>query len=990
MFPLPIFPTNGFDTSILTPVLVGMGFLSLFAETLGWPFVGLVVPGYLAAVGIAAPLSAITIVVESFATFLLSRIVGIWIPETSSWTVFFGRERFFLLILSSVIVRLTSEGFVLPYLASEFGFAFASELYSIGLVLVPLVANAFWNIGLVRGVWQMGVVASCTFVVCKWVVLPLTNLSLSRFELTYESVALDFLASSKSYVILLAGTALAARSNVRFGWDFNGILVPGLLTVAWYSPVKLASTFVEAFIVAWLAKKLVATPLFQRALIEGPRRTVLVFIVGYVVKYLEGVVALFLMPGEEITDFYGFGYVLPSLLAVKVWGKGSPGKVLMPAFQVSLLGFFVGNAIGYLFTVAMPYTVEATNARAITVERAGPMAAEALLHIAGSDHEMEGPDTRAGRPVVMLAASARGRGRSADFALRAVEGEGLDVRSSPRTAGGDWWVVRRSVDGKRGAGIPLVALTRARAARGIVVVESLSDGSGIAHAVVLAEALGASAILAIPQGTDDGVESSWRSALEVATEHPVVATLRASESGAVRVEWGREAKKPAGVYRLFAGNPKDDTTVPRERAAALWEQAFPSPAEADPLTQWQMVQAFASAQAGAPAPVSTDERVVFRRVVVPAVLRWSRGDNVVPGDGVRVAARALGLSFGRISPSESQAPLSQETPPPDFPETAGDAGVSGAEPLASGAQSEGVLVLKAAEGRGRDFLWLAHRGQSGLVVSSPDVRVRGVWEAVRLAAVVSGADHVLVSRRSAATSFFESAHRALLDKSRHVLEVRPILQALRAIDAPVVLTTGDVVISGQGEPAWASSLAPLWLGFGVIPVWYDARPEFWSLRGTGDAVIGIGHAVGRREVVLAWFKPEFLSLLATPPDVDDEETLLAAAGWKTERMDLAVALSESELVPASPCDWEKLTGSLARFRHTKNPFALSTARKAGCAPRLVRDEATSRLYVVGRPGPNARASRFDGLGHSVEASSLAAASRAVLAGAGTVDWKVAP
>ena len=42
---------------------------------------------------------------------------------------------------------------------------------------------------------------------------------------------------------------IAAQCNVRYGWDYNGILVPGLLAVAWYSPLKLVTTFVEAMAV---------------------------------------------------------------------------------------------------------------------------------------------------------------------------------------------------------------------------------------------------------------------------------------------------------------------------------------------------------------------------------------------------------------------------------------------------------------------------------------------------------------------------------------------------------------------------------------------------------------------------------------------------------------------------------------------------------------------------------------------------------------------
>ena len=333
---IDLFPTNGLDRSILTPVLIGLGFITFFAETLGWPFVALVVPGYLSGVLIAAPLSGLTIIAESFATYFIARLIGEWIPRLGGWTVFFGRERFFLLIASSVMVRLFFEGYALPALAARFTFQHATELYSIGLVLVPLVANAFWNVGFLRGVVYTGTATILTYATTQWLVLPYTNLALAQFELTYESVALDFLGAPKAYLLLLAGTIIAARSNILYGWDYNGILVPGLLAVAWYSPTKLASTLVEAIAVAMLAQLLVKLPPFNRQLIEGPRRVLLVFCVGFSVKMVSGYAAMGLFPGMHITDLYGFGYVLPTLVAVKIWQVSSVPRVVVPTVVVSL------------------------------------------------------------------------------------------------------------------------------------------------------------------------------------------------------------------------------------------------------------------------------------------------------------------------------------------------------------------------------------------------------------------------------------------------------------------------------------------------------------------------------------------------------------------------------------------------------------------------------------------------------------------------------
>jgi len=47
---------------------------------------------------------------------------------------------------------------------------------------------------------------------------------------------------------------------VRYGWDYNGILVPALLAVAWYEPTKLLGTFLEAVQHLSLARFLASVP----------------------------------------------------------------------------------------------------------------------------------------------------------------------------------------------------------------------------------------------------------------------------------------------------------------------------------------------------------------------------------------------------------------------------------------------------------------------------------------------------------------------------------------------------------------------------------------------------------------------------------------------------------------------------------------------------------------------------------------------------------
>ena len=68
-----LLPPGGLDQSIVLAVLLGVWVTLLFTETLGWVFVGLVVPGYLASVLVVQPATALVIVAEALLTYLVAR-----------------------------------------------------------------------------------------------------------------------------------------------------------------------------------------------------------------------------------------------------------------------------------------------------------------------------------------------------------------------------------------------------------------------------------------------------------------------------------------------------------------------------------------------------------------------------------------------------------------------------------------------------------------------------------------------------------------------------------------------------------------------------------------------------------------------------------------------------------------------------------------------------------------------------------------------------
>lgn len=350
---MTLFPGGGLDQSILITVLVGVLVLLALTEWFGWVWAGLVVPGYLASVFAIQPPAGVAICFEAVVTFLLSRAASDTMSRWGGWSPFFGRERFFLIVLVSVIVRQASELWAIDAVLRLFdnragtSLAASHDFASIGLVLVPLLANMAWKLSLRRAVFQIGVSVAITWFVVAEILLPFTNLSYSSLELTYENVALDFLASPKAYIILLTTAFLAARFNLTYGWDYNGILVPSLIALTWFQPWLFVATIVEALVLAFAARAALAFPLLKRRNLEGPRKLAFVLCVGFVLKLALGWVLVLWWPAIRVTDLFGFGYVLTSLMAVKMINLKKTGRVMLPSIFVSLVGYATASAIGF-------------------------------------------------------------------------------------------------------------------------------------------------------------------------------------------------------------------------------------------------------------------------------------------------------------------------------------------------------------------------------------------------------------------------------------------------------------------------------------------------------------------------------------------------------------------------------------------------------------------------------------------------------------------
>lgn len=337
----------------MTTVWLGVWVVVFFNLRFGWVLSGLVVPGYLVPLLLVKPWSAGVVVFEGTLTYLLVWLYSEKISKFSGITNFFGRDRFFALLLASVLVRVICDTFVFPaigeYVNSSFNlhFDYRNNLHSFGLIVIALIANQFWKPGLQRGFIVLAVTVFITFLLVRYVVMPFTNFSIGNLAYMYEDLAASMLAGPKAYIVLLTTAFIASHFNLKYGWEFSGILIPALLALEWYQPAKLLVTFLETFIILSVASQLLKARIFQRTTIEGARKLFFFFNVSFFYKLLLGHIIVVFLPMYHISDFYGFGYLLSTLLAIKMHDKELAAVITRASLQTSLFSLVVATLIGF-------------------------------------------------------------------------------------------------------------------------------------------------------------------------------------------------------------------------------------------------------------------------------------------------------------------------------------------------------------------------------------------------------------------------------------------------------------------------------------------------------------------------------------------------------------------------------------------------------------------------------------------------------------------
>jgi hypothetical protein len=352
LIPLALFPDGSLRESVVTTVWVGVFVISFFNLRFGWTYSGLVVPGYLVPLLLTTPASAFITVAEGILAYGIVWFVSEYLSSFGWWCNFFGRDRFFAIFLSAVVIRVTFDGWCLPALASwlqqqwNFTLDYKSAFHSFGMIVIALIANQFWKTGLRRGLIPFASSITITFLLVRFVLMTLTNFNLGHVAYLYSSPAASLLASPKAYIILIVTGFVASRMNLSYGWEYNGILIPALLALQWYDPLKIVSSLAEAAVVYTLGDLLLRSPLFRGVTIENARKLLLFFNVAYVYRLCLGFVLPWISPGVTVNDYYGFAYLLSSLMAVKMHSKHIALRLTRATLQTSFFAAVAANLLG--------------------------------------------------------------------------------------------------------------------------------------------------------------------------------------------------------------------------------------------------------------------------------------------------------------------------------------------------------------------------------------------------------------------------------------------------------------------------------------------------------------------------------------------------------------------------------------------------------------------------------------------------------------------
>ena len=137
--------------------------------------------------------------------------------------------------------------------------------------------------------------------------------------------------------------------NLKYAWDFNGILIPALLGLMWHDPSKVLMSCVECVVLLCLGMLVIRMPVFRRMTIQGSRQLLFFFTICFVYRLTLCHVLPLWNPTFILTDAFGTGYLLSTLMATKIHSKKKAIAMILGTTKISMVGAVAGSLIGFAF-----------------------------------------------------------------------------------------------------------------------------------------------------------------------------------------------------------------------------------------------------------------------------------------------------------------------------------------------------------------------------------------------------------------------------------------------------------------------------------------------------------------------------------------------------------------------------------------------------------------------------------------------------------------
>lgn len=351
-----LFPEGGLAVSVAATVWIGVIIVCLLNLRLGWSLSAIIVPGFLTPLLIVKPFLAVVDIVQGILAYALMKFISEFGVVKKHWDNVFGKDRFFFLILSATILRLLFDGWLTGIFASwlqehfNYQVNYAANFYSYGLIVSALIANIFWQEGVTKQIIPFSVTLLLSYILVRYGLMEFSNFRISHIAGLYNNIEELFSSSPKMYIILLVTTLISTHMSSRYGWDYGGILIAGLLALQWYEPVQILLTLVEAAIIYFLSDLLLKTKFFESRNIVKARKILLFFNVGIIYKIVLGHFVMHIFSETRALEFYGFGYMISTFIALKMHDSGNPMRIGIIMLITSFVGLVAGSFLSFVLT----------------------------------------------------------------------------------------------------------------------------------------------------------------------------------------------------------------------------------------------------------------------------------------------------------------------------------------------------------------------------------------------------------------------------------------------------------------------------------------------------------------------------------------------------------------------------------------------------------------------------------------------------------------